>query len=579
MQNRENGELHAKNATIYTVTANCHDCYRCVRGCPVKAISVTDGQARIVDDLCIKCGICVRECPQHAKAIRNSLDDAKLLLQLQRPVAASVAPSFAAAFGGWRSNHLPAALRCLGFSYVSETAEGAALSTKKSFAEASPGSLCSACPAVISYIEKYRPNYVDAVIPISSPMIAHGRLLKKRLGPEWAVVFIGPCAAKKDEALRPENAGVIDVVLTFAELNQWLEEESIDFANCPESGFESFGALDRARLFPLPGGMLKTGGIETDGFSAKTMHTSGADAVITLLELQPQEWDFDVAECLFCHDGCINGPGMPEAAIGKNTFLKKLDVLNYVQRAGPGSGELDHSVNIPGRFAADKTRIHNAPVSESDIQKVLEATDKGTPDKQNNCGACGYKTCREKAIAVIRGMAELGMCMPYMRRQAQQRTDRIIESSPNGVVVLNENLAIVQLNPAFRKMFHCDKSAIGCRISFLLDADGFEHLASNIGEEYEAIKSKYGMRYHEQLYALRDEKQYVGIFTDISTFTFNKRQIDLIKRQTLEQAHELLDHQIRVSQEMAHYLGRSTAKGEELVRRLVDLYQKEEVQK
>jgi len=180
---------------------------------------------------------------------------------------------------------------------------------------------------------------------------------------------------------------------------------------------------------------------------------------------------------------------------------------------------------------------------------------------------------------VIRGMAEPYMCMPYMRRLAQQRTDRIVESSPNGVVVLDDSLNIIQANPAFQKMFHCDNSAIGRRISFLMDADGFERLAGGVSDEHEAIKSKYGMRYHEQLYALRDEKQYVGMFTDISRVTFDERQIDLIQRQTLDQARELLDHQIRFSQEMAHYLGRSTAKGEELVKRMVDLYQSEDTRR
>ena len=575
----QSGRRFDPNAIIYTVEANCHECYRCVRVCPVKAISVINGQARVENELCIKCGTCVRECPQHAKAIRNNLDDVKLLMQLQRPVAASVAPSFAAAFGGWRSSRLPAALRRLGFSYVSETAEGAALITEQSFADSTPGSLCSACPAVMSYIEKYRPEYVDSIIPIASPMIAHGRMLKKRLGPEWAVVFIGPCAAKKEESLRPANKGIIDVVLTFAELVQWLEEENIDFANCLESDFESFGNLDKARLFALPGGMLKTGGLDGEGFNKRVVSVSGPTDVMSLLDLPPREWSFDVAECLFCHSGCINGMGMPAAAVHKNPFSKKADVLAYTESAPASYKEIDRSVEAIGEFDAVQIPGLNTSISESDIQKVLDETGKGTPDQQNNCGACGYKTCRDNAIAVIRGLAEPGMCMPYMRRLAQQRTNRIIDTSPNAVVVLDESLNIIQINPAFMKMFHCDHSALGRRISYFMDADSFERLASGACEEYEAIKIKYGMRYHEQIYALREEKQYVGTFTDISRVTFDDRQIDLIQRQTLDQAKELLNHQIRFSQEMAHFLGRSTAQSEDLVKRMVDLYQQESERK
>ncbi|NMA25994.1 MAG: 4Fe-4S binding protein, partial [Clostridiales bacterium] len=223
-----------KQNTVYTVTANCQDCYRCVRVCPVKAISVRDGQACIEDDLCIKCGTCVRECPQHAKTIRSSLHAVKELFASGRPAAASVAPSFAAVFDGWRATRLPSALRRLGFSYVSETAEGALLVTEETMKRLSEGSICTACPAVVNYIEKYRPEYVDMLVPVVSPMVAHGRLLKKRLGGECAVVFIGPCAAKKLEAQRPENAGAVDAVLTFTELLGWLDEEGVDLAACPE---------------------------------------------------------------------------------------------------------------------------------------------------------------------------------------------------------------------------------------------------------------------------------------------------------------------------------------------------------
>lgn len=190
---------------VYTVTANCQDCYRCVRVCPVKAISVAEGQAYIEDELCIKCGTCVRECPQGAKTIRSSVEQVKELIASGRKVAASVAPSFAAAFHFENCNKLPSALRQLGFQYVSETAEGAKRITEESFKSTTGGHLCTACPAVVEYVEKYRPEHIGVMIPIVSPMVAHGRLLKQRLGEDWAVVFIGPCAAKKQEAARPEN--------------------------------------------------------------------------------------------------------------------------------------------------------------------------------------------------------------------------------------------------------------------------------------------------------------------------------------------------------------------------------------
>lgn len=564
--------------TVYTVAANCLDCYRCVRVCPVKAISVRDGQASIIDELCIKCGTCVRECPQHAKTIRSSLDEVRALLASHEEIAVSVAPSFAAVFSGWRTTRLPSALRQLGFTYVSETAEGAALVTQRSFEDHEQGSICTACPAVVNYIEKYRPEYVDQLISIVSPMVAHGRMLKKRLGQETPVVFIGPCAAKKLEAQRPENAGAIDAVLTFDELEQWLAEEGIDLAVCPESSFESFGELKTARLFPLPGGMLKTGAIVCDAVGEEVIQLSGPEEVINLFDLSPRDWPFDTAECLFCAGGCINGPGMPHEMLSVNVYEKKKNVLDYAAHSFPGFRPLDGEVNCDTSFHETPIYQQEEEIDENKIQQVLASTGKSDPAQQMNCGACGYKTCRENAIAVIRGMAEPEMCMPYMRRLAQQRTDKIIETSPNGVVMLDEELHIIKTNPAFQKMFLCGGDIIGKRISYFMDADGFEKLAAGIEDEHEEIKIKYGMKYHEQLYALRDEKQYVGMFTDISKVTFDESQVDLLKSQTLSQAQELLDHQIRFSQEMAHFLGRNTAKSEELVKRMVDLYQSGENQ-
>lgn len=557
--------------TVYTVTANCQDCYRCVRVCPVKAISVRDGQARIEDDLCIKCGTCVRECPQHAKTIRSSLYAVKELLESGRPVAASVAPSFAAVFDGWRASRLPAALRRLGFRYVSETAEGALLVTEETIRNRDKGTICTACPAVVNFIEKYRPEFIDQLVPVVSPMVAHGRLLKKRLGGDCAVVFIGPCAAKKLEAQRPENADAVDAVLTFTELLNWLNEENIDLATCSVSSFESFGNLDRARLFPLQGGLLKTGRIEYDGTNADILHVSGAQDVIDLLDIPRDKWNFYLVEPLFCAGGCINGPGI---SIEKNIFLRKQDVISYAEAAAVTvKGDIDRTIPAETSFSGDVNPLMSEEVDEERIRMVLESQGKLNPELQLNCGACGYESCRDNAIAVARGLAEPEMCIPYMRRLAQQRSDRIIETSPNGVVILDSELTILHMNPAFQRMFMCTNSILGRRISYLLDADGYEKMASGKVEQYEAIRSRYGKKYHEQLYYLPSEKQYVGLYTDVTKIRFDDSQIDLIKKQTVEQAKELLDHQIRVSQEMAHFLGKSTARSEELVTRLMDLYE------
>lgn len=554
--------------TVYTIAANCQDCYRCVRACPVKAIKVSGGQAQIVDELCIKCGTCVRECPQSAKTIRSSLWIVKTLIESGRSVVASVAPSFPAVFSGSNARRLPSALKKLGFEHVAETAEGAKYITEKSFSETTPGCICTACPAVANYVETYKPQMLDKLIPVVSPMVAHGRQLKKAY-PGCAVVFIGPCAAKKEEACRAENNDAVDAVLTFSELTDWLQQEEIEMEDCVESDFESSGDIGDSRLFPIQSGMLKTGGIVCDGTDSEIVHISGADEVMGLFDSEEISRKYRIIEPLFCKGGCINGPAFSD---DKNIFERRNDIIDYAKSVSPIQNSKEREeVYFEATFS--KKEITSGEITEKQINKILERTGKLDPQFQFNCGACGYKSCIDNAIAVAKGMAEAEMCMPYMRRLAQQRADRIIETTPNGIAILDNELRIIHMNAAFQKMFVCSNGVLGRRISYLIDAEGFEKIITGSVKQYEAIHSKYGIKYHEILYALEDEQQYVGIYSDISKIKYDSAQLDVIKAQTLMHAREFLDHQIRFAQEMAHYLGKSTAQSEEIAKRLINLYE------
>jgi uncharacterized Fe-S cluster-containing protein len=537
-----------------------------------------------------------------------------------------VAPSFAAVYGS-DAGRLPGVLRRLGFKYAAETAEGARYVTERSFDKNQTGNICTACPAVVEYAEKYRPQWLGHLIPVVSPMIAHGRLLKARYK-NCAVVFIGPCAAKKEEIRRPENVGAVDFVLTFRELAAWLKEENIDIAHSVESGFDTASLNQRAvenaspaespaqyagdscvpdgaRLFPLEGGMLKAGGFDSGVTDRRYARVSGAEAVAELFEDKNLLHTTDFIEPLFCNQGCINGPAMPcaDGAVKLTAYERRKRVVDYWAAGqgvpNPNSGNWNRSPGEPGYNGGDKNAAKSnarlsdinyravftdksalaaqEPVSESEIQKILAETGKLDPTLQLNCEACGYKSCVENAKAIARGMAEREMCIPFMRRLAQQRTDRIIDTTPNGVVILDGDLCIIKMNPAFQKMFMCNNSILGRRISYLVNASGYEEMRGGTADAYEGVQIQYGMRYHEILYALRDEGQYVGIYSDISRLKYDAKQLDAIKMQTLTHAKEFLDHQIRFAQEMAHYLGKSTAESEAIAKRLIGLYEGTEI--
>ncbi len=563
-----------KNINIIdTNLANCVDCYRCVRACPVKAIRVTGGHARVESELCIQCGTCVHECPQHAKIIYPSLGEVKALIESGARVAVTVAPSFPAAFPGWQSGRIPAALRQLGFFYVGETADGAEAIARESLRQMEAGSIFTACPAVVRYIEQEKPSFLDRMIPVASPMIGHARILRERLGEDVRIVFIGPCAAKKQEILRAENRGDVQAVLTFTELAQWLEEEELDLDRLPVEPFDDEGGYDLARLFPLEGGMLKTCGIPVDASTGDIVHPCGASAIEALFDIPAGEWNFQAAEPLFCEGGCIGGPGFPFEA---NLFQRRRFVLDYVQERAKGLPPAQEKpVDFSVSFEKRRKTLSLSDVSEEEIERVLVETGKADESERLNCGACGYRSCREKAAAVCLGLAEASMCIPQMRRLAERKIDHIIELSPVGIVVLDKDLHILHMNPAFRDMFLCTDLVIGREISYLIKADGYEEAAAGAGDAIEAVRAKYGKRYHEIVYRSEDDSQYIGFYLNLSKIKLDGNQLDLIREQTVNQAKELLQHQIEFAQNMAQYLGESTAESEALVKHMINLYEEE----
>lgn len=563
---------------VFTLTARCRDCYRCLRACPVKAIKMESGQAYVDDRLCIGCGTCIRECPQQAKSFRQDIETVQRMMENGRFVAASIAPSFAAVFTGWQRKRLPAALRALGFRYIGQTAQGAfqvsAHAAKLISENPERTYIGTACPAVVNYIEKYEPDRVDDLIPLVSPMVAHAKMLKKKLGGHAAVVFIGPCVAKKSEIMRPNVAGIVDCVLTFKELMLWMEQRNINLSTCEESNFDE-RPVHNAQLYPLPGAGIKTSGLHDDGLDARLVRADGVDQVKELLTSIPRDSHYTLLEPLFCKQGCINGPGIsPE----KNIFDRRKDIIEYDQQlAGddytPG---VEDRASMVASFSVVPDLMPK--VTEEEIQAILESTGKSDPQQQLNCGACGYDTCRDKAMAVARGMAEREMCIPYMRRLAERRMDRIIDTSPNGIVMLDEDLNVIGMNPTFKQFFSCSDAVLGKHISYLMDPAPFEKLVSGVADRLDITVAHrpYNLFCRELLYPLKEEKQIVGIFVNMTSEQANENKLKEMQSQTIEQANELLEHQVKMALNIAQFLGESTAKGEALVRKLMSLSEGDE---
>ncbi|MBL1211736.1 MAG: 4Fe-4S binding protein [Ignavibacteriae bacterium] len=558
---------------IYTNSARCRDCYRCVRECPVHAIKFKDDQANVEIENCILCGTCIKECPQDAKSFRNDLERAERLLKNNDKVAVSIAPAFASFFSPEEIKRIPTLMRKLGFCYVGETAEGAyhtAEATASYFKEETNQSiLATACPSFINFIEKYNKEFLPNLAPVVSPMIAHAKILKKRLGSETKNVFVGPCLAKKGEAEREEFSHLIDVVLTFEELQTWIDKEGIDFSKLEESTFDN-EPVKFASLFPLLGGLTKTASMGSDLLADKTLSVSGVDEIRESLEFIKSNKEPILIEPLVCKSGCVNGPGV---VCDLDIYSRRKKVIEY-SRSIEEVSKIPEPENLNLKtYYSEKKLNYSFEFDENLIEAILEETGKAKIEDQLNCGACGYETCRLNAIAVLSGMAAEEMCIPYMRRKAEQRADKIMESSPNGIIIIDEHLNIIHMNPAFKNLFMCSNSLYGKRISELMDPEPFISIRGGDKKIIEFTKkhNRYNITCHQILYKLEDENQYVGVFVDITKSLSNSEKFDKLRVKTILQAEELMNHQIEMAQNIAKFLGESTAKGEELVDNLIKL--------
>lgn len=570
---------------ITTNEARCRDCYRCIRACPVKAIRISTGDesgdlyARVIDELCVQDARCVRACPQKAKKVASSLAEVRSIIRRGVPVAAGVAPSFAAGFPVDEPRRMPALLRTLGFGRVQETSIGAELVAgehrRMGFDRLV---VSSACPVVVNLVEQHYPEALPLLAPVVSPMIAHGRYMKKNY-PEHKTVFIGPCAAKKKEARTPGIEDAVDYVLGFDELWEWVREEGIDLDGLAPADFDG-PQPGPARLFPLEGGMFKTIGASA-GEKAEFISVTGLQNCIEFLKYLSgnKSPSPGLVEMMACQGGCINGPLV--ACLDSDAFTRRRKLMEYISAAAAKCGfDGSPAPKIPAGLMRREfiNRKVTFPVpDEQAIKDILEQTGKFQPEDQLNCGACGYETCRDKAVAVHQGLAELQMCIPYMRQRAESMSNMVLAAMPNAVIITGYDLEIKELNQAAQKMFGCAaREMVGQPLDRYMPPDSFQEVL-NTGKKINRISTYQEMdiTVGEIVFPLENERLIVGILVDITAEKRRREQFDLVKGQTIARAREVITKQMTVAQEIAGLLGETTAETKVLLSKLIELMQKE----
>lgn len=404
---------------IYTEKERCRVCYTCVRDCPAKAIRIHNGQAEVIAERCIGCGNCVKVCRQKAKHVYNSIPEVLNLLDTQKNTAAILAPSFPGEFLDFPPEQVVSMVRTLGFRYVNEVAFGADLvaAQYRQLIKQNPQAsyIATTCPALVTYVKKYHPALVPYLAPIVSPMVATARALRQKYGPDLTIIFIGPCFAKKSEAQWEQTENEINGVLTFAELRQLFELKEINKQNVHPSDFDP-PYPDLGMIFPVTRGLVQTSRLSDDIINGDVIATDGKmNFVHAIKEFEKGELQTHLLEVLCC-TGCIMGPGFSNES---PYFLRRTAVSKYAsnrllvnrQRMSETEWQPYSSLNLSISFEPEN--LDDPLPTKEEIESVLRRMGKEKPEDELDCGACGYETCREHAIAILKGLAESEMCLPY----------------------------------------------------------------------------------------------------------------------------------------------------------------------
>lgn len=581
-----------KTAPVYTEKSNCQDCYRCVKACPVKAIKLESGSASIVPDLCIYCGTCTLICPNGTKKVRNDLALLKQSLMRQEKIIVSLAPSYLSEYAKEDIHKVIAAFKEAGFWQVSETAIGAekVAEATKAWIDQQPNGvyISSCCPSAVQLIKKYYPEYSSSIVPVFSPMITHSLFLKS-IYPNAKVAFVGPCAAKKSEIDQFQDK--IDFVLTFQEIKELFDDMGIYFEfmqPTEEDVFFPFKA-SKGNLYPIDGGMLTNMIDSITTTEARINHNTGnVDArymtfsgVQNITEILSDFKQLDTScktflELMTCEGGCIKGPCSNEnysSATKRVQVLKNVNTETTAHQYEEALKNLDISENYEYINAVEKKEY-----TQQQIQEALKRVNKKSEADELNCGGCGYDTCRSFAKALIDGRAENDMCVSYMRKIAQDKTNILLKKIPQGIVIVDDSLKIVDANEIFASMlgeevkslFDANPGLNGADITKLVPFHKFFSSVLNTGVDVLEQDIREGDNYYGlSIFSVQDYSLVCGILQNLHAPEVRK---DIVLKRT----QDVIMENMKVVQKIAFLLGENASYTEAMLNSIVESHQDKE---
>lgn len=558
---------------VYTLVNECHDCYRCVRECPVKAIKIENNHASVIPEKCISCGNCVKACPTNAKCVRNDLERVKNLLISGKDIYVSLAPSWSGVFE-MSPQKMIAVLKKLGFKDVSETALGAqevSIKTAQMLNEMESGLwISSACPVIVNYLRLYKPEFAKYITPVASPARTHAKMLREKYGDDIAIVFIGPCIGKKNEADEPD--GLIDISLTFEELKIWISDQIPDTSTIQKD--ESFEfvpySAHEGSLYPLDGGMNETIrriGVKPEVQLLEVSTITGFERALE--NLDPEKLSRPIfVEALACEGGCITGPCI---STHKASLSMMSDILTKIKYRD----EIPKQAQCVVDYKYEPQAVTESKYSLEEISRTMKKIGKHSAEDELNCGGCGYSSCRELAIALLDGVAEPSMCVSYMRKIAMRKAAAMLRCMPAAIVMVDNNMNILEANDSFMKMFTGDMYEI-----FKARPDGMTGAAIDRIVEFSDIFRtilKTGKDLHKEHYNVKDRLYDINAFTIepneiVGAIITDVTQTETTREKISEKAKEVISKNISIVQEIACLLGEHMVETETLLNSIANDY-------
>lgn len=558
---------------VYTLINECHDCYRCVRDCPVKAIKIENNHASVIPEKCISCGTCVKVCPANAKCVRSDLERVKNLINSGKEVYVSLAPSWRGVFE-MSAQKMIAILKRLGFKDISETALGAqevSIKTAEMLNNTESGLwISSACPVIVDYIRMYKPEFSKYITPIGSPARTHAKMLRQTYGEDIGIVFIGPCIGKKKEADEPD--GLIDLAITFEELKIWINDQIPDISQIQKDDrfeFVPYSAHEGA-LYPIDGGMnttIRKIGIKDEAQLLEICSIPAFEKALNNLE--PEKLNRPIfVEALACEGGCIAGPCI---STDKASISIVSDVLTKVKKRDDIPKTTDYVVN----YEYTPAEVTESKYSLEEIIKTLKKIGKHTAEDELNCGGCGYSSCRELAVALLDGVAEPSMCISYMRKIAMRKAAAMLRCMPAAIVMVDNNMNIIEANESFMKMFTGEMYEI-----FKARPDGLTGAAiDRIVEFSDLFRTilKTGKDLHKEHYNVNNRLYDINAFTIepneiVGAIITDVTQTETTREKISEKAKEVISKNISIVQEIACLLGEHMVETETLLNSIANDY-------